>query len=79
MKPSEARFIGDPVDYVVFKGLDDKNITEVVFVEVKTGRSQLNNNELALKNIVDQQKVKFVTMRIPSDVTSHETSNESKV
>src|SRR3989344_1331916 len=34
--PSEARFIGKPVDFLVFKGMDEKQIEEVVFVEVKS-------------------------------------------
>jgi predicted Holliday junction resolvase-like endonuclease len=35
-KPTECRFIGKPVDLIVFNGMDDKNINEVVFVEVKS-------------------------------------------
>src|SRR3989344_7905466 len=34
--PSEARFIGKPVDFLIFKGMDGKQIEEVVFVEVKS-------------------------------------------
>ena len=29
--PSEVRFIGKPIDFIVFKGADEKNINEVVF------------------------------------------------
>src|ERR1039458_9926664 len=43
--PTEARFIGKPVDFLIFKGADEKNITEVVFVEVKSGKSRLNETE----------------------------------
>ena len=35
LKASEARFIGKPIDFLVFKGMDEQNISEVVFVEVK--------------------------------------------
>ncbi len=48
-KPTEARFIGKPVDFIVFKGMDEKKINEVVFVEVKTGKSQLSSVEKSLK------------------------------
>ena len=44
-KPTEARFIGKPIDFVVFKGMDEKQIGEVIFVEVKSGKSDLNNVE----------------------------------
>ncbi|KKL07503.1 hypothetical protein LCGC14_2585350, partial [marine sediment metagenome] len=38
-KPTECRFLGKPIDFIVFKGLDDKKVNEVVFVEVKRGKS----------------------------------------
>src|ERR687887_287912 len=33
--PKDARFIGSPVDLVVFDGLDDEAVKQIVFVEVK--------------------------------------------
>jgi len=30
--PTEARFIGKPIDFIVFKGMEHKNINEVIFV-----------------------------------------------
>ena len=35
--PTEAKFIGAPIDFLVFKGMDDQRIEEVIFVEVKSG------------------------------------------
>ena len=43
--PSEARFLGAPVDYVIFDGLGSGLLREVVLVEVKTGKSKLTPNE----------------------------------
>jgi len=63
-KPTEARFIGKPVDFVVFKGMDDKKIEEVVFVEVKTGQSQLSKTEKTLKEAIENKKVGWVEYRI---------------
>lgn len=59
---SDARFIGSPVDYIVFDGYSDgsgKNIKEIVFVEVKTGSSRLSDSELAVKEAVDSGRVRF--------------------
>src|SRR5690242_2884205 len=39
--PKDARFLGQPVDFVVFDGLDDGDLRRIVFVEVKTGDSKL--------------------------------------
>lgn len=56
-KPTEARFIGKPVDFIVFKGMDEKKIEEVVFVEVKTGQGKLNEVEKSLKSTIENKKV----------------------
>jgi predicted Holliday junction resolvase-like endonuclease len=50
LKTSEARFIGKPIDFLIFKGMDDQHINEVVFVEIKSGMSQLSNNERTLSD-----------------------------
>ena len=63
-KPSECKFLGKPIDFVVFKGLDNKEIEEIVFVEVKTGKSQLNKTEKSLKDTVKKKKVSWEGYRI---------------
>lgn len=68
LKASEAKFIGKPVDFIVFKGMDDNNISEVVFVEVKSGRQYSNNNESSLKRAIDQKNVRYVPYHIPAEV-----------
>ena len=49
LKALEARFIGKPIDFLIFKGMDEQHIDEVVFVEIKTGNSQLSSNERSLR------------------------------
>jgi len=68
LNASEAKFIGKPVDFIVFKGMDDNNISEVVFVEVKSGRQYSNSNESSLKNAIDQKRVRYVPYHIPTEV-----------
>ena len=67
--PSEVRFIGKPIDFLVFKGADSKNIDEVIFVEVKSGKSKINAHEKNLKNAIDNKRVRWEEYRIPEDVT----------
>ena len=62
--PSEVKFLGKPVDLVVFKGLDNKKIEEVIFVEVKTGKSRLTTTEKSLEQAVARKKVSFKTYRV---------------
>ncbi len=76
LKASEARFIGDPIDFVIFKGMDDKNITEVVFVEVKTGRSHLNTNEKTLKDAIDNKMVRWVPFNISDEIMKNSESED---
>ena len=56
--PKNAHFIGMPIDYIVF------NDDEVVFVEVKTGKSSLSNKQKNIKSLVDSSKVRFETITI---------------
>ncbi len=63
-KPSEIKFFGKPIDFVVFKGMDSGKIEEVVFVEVKTNTSGLNNMEKSLKEAINNKKVKWFEYRI---------------
>ncbi len=68
-KPTEARFIGKPIDFVVFKGMDEKKIDEVVFVEVKSGQSQLSGVERSLRNTIDGKKISWHEYKVPEEVT----------
>ena len=67
--PKDARFIGSPVDYVVFDGLDDGVIRQVVFVEVKTGDSALTARQKRIKEVIESNKVKWYDLRISDCVT----------
>jgi predicted Holliday junction resolvase-like endonuclease len=62
--PSEARFLGAPVDYVVFDGIGNGELREIVLVEVKTGRSRLNANEREIERAVREGRVRFETLRL---------------
>lgn len=67
--PTECKFIGKPVDFIVFKGADEKNIEEISFVEVKSGSSKLSPQEKSLKSAIERGKVKFEEYRVPEDLT----------
>lgn len=67
--PTECRFVGKPTDFIVFRGMDDKKISEVVFVEVKSGKAQLSSQEKNLKEAIDKKRVRFEEYRIPGELT----------
>ena len=74
--PTECRFVGKPIDFIVFKGADSKQIDEVIFVEVKSGTSKINQHEKNLKDAIDNKRVRWVEYRIPKDLTGKK--DESK-
>lgn len=76
-KISEARFIGKPIDFLVFKGMDEQNITEVVFVEVKTKKSSLSTSERRLRDTIKAKNVKWVEYR-PDKETENLTKPPEK-
>lgn len=67
--PTECKFLGKPVDLIVFKGMDEKKIDEVVFVEVKSGKSKSSPVEKSLKDAIDRKRVRWAEYRIPEDLT----------
>jgi predicted Holliday junction resolvase-like endonuclease len=68
LKASEARFIGKPIDFLIFRGMDDQDISEVVFVEVKTGNSQLSTNERKLRDAINEKRVSWYEYRVDGEI-----------
>jgi predicted Holliday junction resolvase-like endonuclease len=70
LNTSEAHFIGNPVDFIVFKGMNENNITEVVFIEVKSGKHNwLNKNEYSLRKAIENKSVSYVPYHIPDEIS----------
>ncbi|MBS3077492.1 hypothetical protein J4233_04435 [Candidatus Pacearchaeota archaeon] len=69
-KPSECKFLGDPIDYVVFEGLDERDVKGVHFVEVKEGTSQLSKHQKQIRDLIDgldSADITFKEFRFKSD------------
>lgn len=62
--PAEARFIGKPVDFIAFAGLEKGEVEEIVFIEVKTGRSTLSPVEKSIREAIVRGRVRWVEYRI---------------
>ncbi len=70
--PKDARFLGSPVDFVVFDGLNDGNVRRVVFVEVKAGASDLSLRERRVRDAVRNAQVEWLELRLPLSAASGE-------
>ncbi len=64
--PRDARFLGSPIDFVVFDGLSHGEVRRIVFVEVKTGRGRLNGVERRVRRAVEEGRVEFMTVKVPT-------------
>jgi len=62
--PADARFLGAPVDLVVFDGLAAGRLREVVLVEVKTGSGRLNDNERQVRDAIVEGRVGYELLRL---------------
>ena len=62
----DVRFVGKPVDFVGFVGASEgKKISEVLLIEVKTGKAKLSERESEIKSAVENGKVRYVEYRVP--------------
>lgn len=58
--PRDARFLGSPVDFIVFDGLDEENLEKIVFVEVKTGKSgALSQREKMVRRCIERKSLEY--------------------
>ncbi|MGE0554435.1 MAG: Holliday junction resolvase-like protein [Gemmatimonadales bacterium] len=55
--PREVRFLGSPVDFVVFDGLASGRVERVVFLEIKTGAATLSARERAVRDAIEAGRV----------------------
>ncbi len=66
--PTEARFIGTPIDLLVFPGLAEGEPREIVLIEVKTGRAgKLTTRERRIEELVKAGKVRWELIHRPPE------------
>ena len=74
--PADARFLGDPIDYVVFHGSTSardggkektEGTLEIVLLEVKQGKSALSPLQRKIAQSVEEGKVRFEVCRVRDD------------
>ena len=62
--PKDARFLGTPVDLLVFEGMSDDDVREIVFVEVKSRGSTLSTRERRVRDAVLARRVRWEEFRV---------------
>ena len=63
--PRDARFLGSPIDFLIFDGLTEGDLERVVFLEVKTGKTgRLTKRERQVRDIIDEMVVEYEVYHI---------------
>lgn len=67
--PSDFRFLGAPIDFVVFVGLTEAkeglgDIEEVVLGDIKMGGAKLSSHQKMIKRAVEDGRVRWVTLHV---------------
>ena len=63
--PKDARFLGSPVDLVVFDGLSEGELRGIWFLEVKTGNAVLSARERQIRDAVLEKRIAWDELRLP--------------
>jgi len=66
-EPSDARFIGSPIDYLIFKNMstfpNKDDPIEIVLMDVKTGKSTTTPLQNAIKEAINNGRVSFEVLK----------------
>lgn len=72
--PSDAKFLGDPIDYIVFSGYSEyregvglAEEIEIVLIDIKSGQARLTKGQQAIARAIREGKVRFETIHINFD------------
>ncbi len=61
---SELNFLGNPIDFIGFRGLDGNGDIDIKFIEVKSGKSKLNKNQQRIREAVKARRIEWVEVKI---------------
>ena len=65
--PTEARFIGSPIDLIIFPGLATGNPQEIVIMEIKASKaSQLTPQERKIRQLIEDGMVRWELIYLPA-------------
>lgn len=69
-RPADCSFLGKPIDFIVFHNIEHYREgaakiedVEIIFLEIKTGKSRLSIVEQAIQHAIEHKRVRFETYR----------------
>lgn len=77
--PKDARFIGSPIDLIVFDGYADKNEDiHIYLVEIKTGNSKLTETQKRIKKAVIEGRIRWAEINPSNDNQTHNSNDPTQ-
>lgn len=61
---SDMKFLGAPIDYIVFNGLSEGKVTSIEIVDIKTGSSRLSPIQKSIKAALDNSAIAWRTITV---------------
>jgi predicted Holliday junction resolvase-like endonuclease len=65
--PYDVRPVFDPIDFVVFDGYYQGGVTDICFVEFKTGQSRMTPVQSSIRAAIENKRVHFEEKRLSRD------------
>ena len=62
--PRDMVFVWKGIDYIVFDWLNNWDLKKIIFLEVKSWKSNLNKNEKMIRNIVLKNNIEYREYRV---------------
>lgn len=69
--PRDCRFLGSPIDFVIFDGLTEGSLARIVFIEVKAGRTKsLSGRERQVRDVVREGSVSWELLHVGAEAAA---------
>ncbi len=62
--PRDMTFVWKGIDYIIFDGLSNGDLKKIVFLEVKSGTSKLNQNEKMIRDVIYKEQIEYKEYKI---------------
>jgi predicted Holliday junction resolvase-like endonuclease len=82
--PKDYRFMGNPVDYILFDGLSDvldgesDSIKSITFLDIKTGKSNLTKSQRRIRDAIASNLIKFEVINLDKVLSDEENISETE-
>lgn len=55
----DSKFLGDPIDLMTFNGLSVGKVKSISFIEVKSGKANLNEHQKSIRDAIADRRVSY--------------------